>query len=306
MTESELEKLAIDRLTAAGIVSVLDRHHSQFLWVGEEFFAEVVLTDASKQADADRLMKEIAEEMHRTGTRLEVVVRSIWQVGEIRYLGPARTPEGGLMTALDFRAHLRSGGKEIDVRVDVTIAALTVLRQRLGIEKFIMHIGWSPQKGDVSEEHIGAAVKVYLETQLEQGGTSYWDPLLQSHLTLNEAAMSYVLGHSTAFQELHTAVTDAFSPSVRKSFLQSLAMSKINIGDFVRVLPELSNMLGGAYKRGQQFSVSASELFNNLKQGERELLKAYFLARAQKLSSEEPELIKHYQTVFSPSKAVRR
>src|SRR5215468_491341 len=165
MTESELEKLVIDRLRADGLLDLLDRHHSQFLWVGAEFFAEVVLTDAFKQPDTERLLKEIAAELRRTGTSLDYVVRSLWQVLAVHYLQPARTPEGGLMMALDFRAKLKSGTKEIEVRVDVTIAALTVLRQKLGIEEFIMHIGWSPEKGDISEDHISAAVMAYLETQ---------------------------------------------------------------------------------------------------------------------------------------------
>lgn len=306
MTESELEKLVTDRLRANGMLNVLDRHHSQFLWVGAEYFAEVVLTDASQQPDAERLVKEIAAELHQTGTTLDYVVRSLWQVLAVHYLQPARTPEGGLMTALDFRARLKSGTKEIHVRVDVTIAALTVLRQKLGIEEFIMYIGWSPEKGDVTEEHISAAVMAYLEAQLQQGGTSYWDPLLHSHLTLNEAAMSYILGHSTAFQELHAAITDAFSLPVRKSFLESLAASRLNIHDFARVLPDLSNMLGGAYKRGQQFSVSATQLFDSLTRGEQELLKAYFAARVQDLITKDAEFTKRYDAVFSSSKTIRK
>jgi len=200
------------------------------------------------------------------------------------------------MTALDFRSRLQSGSMTIEVRVDVTIAALSILRQKLGIEKFTLQ-GWSPSIGDVSEENICAAVKGFLETLLQQGGTSYWDPLLEKHLTLNEPAMSYFLGHSTAFQELHFAVTDAFSPSIRRSFLESLAASKRKIGDFVEILPELSNLLGGAYKGRQKFA-SASELFDSLTQGERELLKGYFLARIQELAAEEPKLVSQFQGVF--------
>jgi len=296
MTESELEQLVIERLARAGIAGVLDRHLSQFLWLGEEFFAEIVLTDASKQADVEQLMKGVKEELNKTGTVVDPLVRSRWQVTEVHYLGPARSPEGVIKTALDFRSVLQSGSMMIDVRVDVTIAALSILRQKLGIEKFTLQ-GWSPSSGDVSEEHICAVVKGYLETQLQQGGTSYWDPLLEKHLTLNESAMSYYFGHSTAFQELHFAVTDAFSPLVRRSFLESLAASKRKIGDFVEILPELSNLLGGAYKGRQKFA-SASELFDSLTQGERELLKGYFLARIQELAAEEPKLVSQFQGVF--------
>jgi hypothetical protein len=178
--------------------------------------------------------------------------------------------------------------------VDVTIAALDALRQKLGTDAFIMHNGWSPETGDVEETNIAAAVTAYLETLLSRGGTSYWDPLLDKHLDLNQSGMSYVLGHSTAFQELHTAITDAFSPPVRKSFLRGLAGSGVRLTDFERALPELSSLLGGAYRRGQQFSVSASELFNNLGRGEQELVKQYYLIQSQKLSADHPELLTEF------------
>jgi hypothetical protein len=180
----------------------------------------------------------------------------------------------------------------------VTIAALTILRQKLGRDEFVTG-GWSPKRGDVDEESISAAVIAYLEFQLSHGGTSYWDPLLDDHLNLNEAAMSYVLGQSTAFQELHTAITDAFSPPVLKAFIGSLALSQIGMADFERVLPDLSNMLGGAFRRGQRFSISANELFGSLTRGEQELLKRYFLIMARKTKDEQPHLLEEFPSVFA-------
>jgi hypothetical protein len=201
--------------------------------------------------------------------------------------------------ALEFRAKLRSGPKETEVRVDVTMAALTVLRQKLGKDAFVMQVGWSPDKGDVEEANIAAAVRAYLEMLLSQGGTSYWDPLLDPHLNLNESAMSYVLGHGTAFQELHTAITDAFSPPVLQSFLKNLAISGVPLTDFDRSLPELSSLLGGAYQRGQRFSVSASELFNSLSRGEQELIKSYFLIQSRKLEADHPDILKEFHGLLA-------
>jgi hypothetical protein len=299
MTESELQRLVEARLRATGLMGVVDRDVCQFLTGLPDCFIEIVLTDASRQADAEQVVKEIAAELKRSGTQLDAVVRSLWQVVEVSYAGVARTPEGGIRTALDFRSRLRSGLREVEVRVDVSIAALTVLRQKLGKEEFIANFGWSPQRGDVDEANIQAAVIAYLELQLSHGGTSYWDPLLDKHLALNESAMSYVLGHSTAFQELHTAITDAFSPPVRKNFIGSLALSDVSMADFDRVLPDLSNMLGGAYRRGQTFSVSANELFNSLTRGEQELLRGYFLIQARKAKDEQPQLAREYPSAFA-------
>ena len=299
MTESELEQLVLEQLRQAGIVNVVDRDLSQFLWLGNNFFAEIVLTDGSKQADAERILKNLVTDLQDKGTILDIVVRSKWQVIEVHYIDIARTAEGGFRTALDFRAKLQSGTKEIEIRVDVTIAALSVLRQKLGKSDFTMHIGWSPEKGDVGEANIVAAVKAYLEKLLSQGGTSYWDPLLDKHLDLNESAMSYVLGHSTAFRELYAAITDAFSMQVRQSFLKSLALSGVQPTDFDKVLPELSNLLGGAYRRGQKFSVSARELFESLTRGEQELIKSYFLNQYQKLEAENPALLKEFRGLLA-------
>lgn len=298
MNESELQKHIEVELALAGIMPVVDRDKSQFLTDLPDWFVEIVLSDASRQADAEQIVKEISSELRESQINLDAVVRSLWEVGRVWFAGPARTTEGGLRAALDFRAQLRSGRRETEVRVDVTISALVVLRQQLGKEDFVSG-GWSPQRGDVDEQDIAAAVTRYLELQLSQGGTSYWDPLLDPHLDLNEPAMSYVLGHSTAFQELRTAITDAFSEPVRQSFIQGLDASRVSMADFDRVLPDLSNMLGGAYKRGQRFSVSAHELFDSLSRGEQELLRRYFLIQARKAKVEQPHLVQEYPSVFA-------
>jgi hypothetical protein len=298
MNEAGLQKQIEVNLSLAGIMPVVDRDKSQFLTDLPDWFAEIVLTDASRQADAEQILKEISSDLHKSGTSLDVVVRSLWDVKKVCYVGPARTKEGGLRTALDFRAELRSGQRSTEVRIDVTFAALLVLRQHLGKDDFV-GIGWSPQRGDVDEQDISAAATRYLEIQLNQGGTSYWDPLLDNHLDLNESAMSYVLGDSTALQELRTAVSDAFSPPVRRSFIETLSASNISLADFDKVLPDLSNMLGGAYKRGQRFSISARELFDSLTRGEQELLKRYFLVWARKTKTEEPMLVQEYPSAFA-------
>ncbi len=298
MNQPELQTRVESQLASTGIMPFVDRHKSQFLTDFPEWFVEIVLTDASRQADAEQIIRAFSAELHGSGKELEFVVRSLWRVDRVWYAGPARTKEGGLRTALDFRAQLQSGGKETEVRVDVTIAALAVLRQQLGKENFVS-TGWSPQRGDVDEQDIAAAVTRFLELQLNQGGTSYWDPLMDAHLDLTESSMSYVLGHSTAFQELRSAITDAFSEPVQQSFFKGLALSHVSIADFDRVLPDLSNMLGGAFKRGQRFSISASELFDSLTRGEQELLRRYFLIQARKTKIDRPDLAQEYPSVFA-------
>jgi hypothetical protein len=107
-------------------------------------------------------------------------------------------------------------------------------------------------------------VRTFVQYELSLGGTSYWSPVLHPKLEMNDAAALFVVGQSTAFNELWQAVSDAFEPAVVDSFLNSLAVSSKNIRRFDEVLAELSNMLGGAYRRGATFSTSANELFQNV------------------------------------------
>ena len=299
MTETEFQELVKRQLNIAGLETVVDYESSQFLSVPEGLFAEVVLTDASCQSDASEVLKRVTETLRSTGIELSSVVRSLWHVNDIRYVAPARGPEGGLRAALTFSAELESGKRTQTVFVHVTITALTLLRQKLGKEDFAMHFGWAPAKGDVDEENISAAIKSYLQVLLEKGGMSYWDPVVNRELELDESAMSYVLGHSPAFQELHAAITDAFSGPVVKSFLRSLSASGGALSNFETVLPEFSNMLGGAFHIGQRFSINASELFDSLNVGERELIKQYVALCVQKAKQQHPELADMYPRVFT-------
>jgi hypothetical protein len=299
MNETQLRELLETQLGSAGLGEALDHETSQFLIVPEGLFAELVLKDASYQTEATRILARTADELREKQIILTWIVRSLWQIKRIWYGGPTRTPQGGLRAALAFGALLTSGKRSHEVWVNVTIAALTVLRQKLGKREFVMYIGWSPEKGDVGEDNIGAAVKIYLELVLEKGGMSYWDPLETGSLELNESAMSYVLGQSPAFQELHSAVTDAFSEPVVKSFVRSLSVSGGVLSRFETVLPELSNMLGGAFRVGQRFSISANELFNSLNAGERELIKQYVSLCAEKAKADHPELVDTYPKMFA-------
>ena len=200
---------------------------------------------------------------------------------------------------LTFGVRLVSGKRAHEILAHVTIAALSVLRQKLGNDKFLMHIGWSPEEGDVDEQNISAAIRAYLEIVLDRGGLSYWDPLTNRDLELNESAMAFALGYSPAFQELHAAITDAFSETVVRSFLNSLTVSGGTLSRFETVLPELSNMLGGAFRRGQRFSISANELFDSLNAGERELIKQYASLCGAKVKAERSELVEAFPNVFA-------
>ncbi len=97
----------------------------------------------------------------------------------------------------------------------------------------------------------GAIIRTFLEEQLRHGRTSCWDPLLSSRLEFTATDMSFLLGQSTAFDELRQAISDACDPPVVDSFLGSLSVSSVKINYIDMLLQKLSNMRRGAYRKGE-------------------------------------------------------
>jgi hypothetical protein len=296
--QSALER----RIREAGLAKFYEGQHSQYLDLDGEVFAEVVLNDGSALAEAERLVHQTADELAQQGIKLDSIVRALWEIMSVNYLGGSTTPDlTERRAAEEFRVILKSGSREHQVLVDVTWAAIEILEHKLGLAHPTTSPDHALPAGHVLREMVAPAVRTFLEEQLRRGGTSYWDPLLSSRLELTATDMSFLLGQSTAFDELRQAISDAFDPPVMDSFLGSLSVSSIKIHDFDAVLPELSNMLGGAYRRGQTFSTSASDLYRRLDRTEQELLKKYFQGKVEQLtsSSQLVELARKYPTVFS-------
>ena len=180
-------------------------------------------------------------------------VNKLWEVVEVNYVGPSRTADGGLRAALEFRAQLKSGRRTCQVVVDVFWGAMEFLERKLGLKEFVAGQPDVMERSNLNDEMVNQVVRTFLQYQLAAGGTSYWDPLLHPRLELNEPAMSFISGQSTAFEELRHAISDAFEPEVLDSFVSGLSVSRIRIRDFDAVLPEFSNLLGGAYRRGGLF-----------------------------------------------------
>jgi len=287
LTLIQIEEQLEHRLKEAGLAKFVLREQSQFLNLDDELFVELVLNDASALHDVERVVRHTAEELRANGIRLGSVIRALWEVVEVHFVGPCSAPSGGIRAAWEFRATLNSGTRSCMVTVEVSEAALDVVRQKLGTD------------GDLDNNTIAGIVRNFLEVELSRGGTSYWDPLLNRRLSLYQAEMSFLLGYGTSFAELAQAVTDALEPPVLSSFLADLSRSGIRIRDFDAVLPGLSNLLSGAFRSGEKLSTSASELFSKLKYTEQELLRQYFRRRVEKLEIDSPELKKKFPKVFS-------
>lgn len=293
ITFTQAEELYERRLRESGLDQFRDRERSQFLDLQDQIFVEIVLNDATRLDDAERIVRNLAREFKDQGIHLDSVVRAVWEIGDVGYLGPSRTSDGGLRAALEFHVTLKSGTRLHSVTVDVSWGAAEFLEQ-----KFSLKSKGARHGNQVGKEMLVKAVRSFVQHQLTAGGTSYWDPIRFPRLEVNDAAMLFLMGQSTAFNELRQAISDAFEPPVAENFVKSLAVSDVRIMSFEAVLPDFSNMLGGAYRRGVTVSTSANELFQKLDHSEQELLKNYLHTRVEMLKTEFPELIKSYPKVF--------
>jgi hypothetical protein len=294
LTSTQVEELIDRQLREAGVSNVVNKAHSQFLDMPDEMFVEIVLDDATHLEDVEKIIRNTTQELKSQGIILDSVVRALWEILDVSFVGPSRSADGGLRTASLYDVTLKSGNRQHHVAVDVYWGAVEFLKQKRGLGKLT-----SKSRREFQTDVVAKAVWSFVQDQLSQGGTGYWSPVLYPRREMNDAAMLFVFGQSTAFNELWQAVTDAFEPSVADAFLGSLAVSRTKIQAFNRVLPELSNMLGGAYRRGATFSISANELFQKLDRSEQELLKKYFNARVEVLKAEDPKLVQKYAKVFS-------
>lgn len=277
---STLEK----RLQEAGLARFIDTERSQFLDFRGEVFVEIVLNDGSAIDEVERIVRLTADETSAQGIKLDSVVRALWEIVSVEYSGhQSRNVDfTQLRAAEEFHVVLCSGARRCTVVVDVTWAAIELLRHKLGLREP------SPSHdlpaGHIIREMVAPVVRRFVEQALSRGGTSYWDPLESSQIELSGTDLSFLMGQSTAFEELRQAISDAFDPAVLDSFIGSLSVSGVrNVLDLDAVLPDLSNMLGGAYRRGDTFSTSASELFRRLDRTEQELLRKYYQGKIHQL-----------------------
>jgi len=293
MTFNQAEELLERRLHESGLDKILDRERSQFLDLANQIFVEVVLNDATRLDDAEKMVRTLTRELKEQGIQLDSVVRAVWEIADVQYAGASRAPDGGIRASSAFHVTLKSGARFHRVIVDVFWGAAEFLEQ-----KFSLKNKDSRERSQVSNDMLTNTVRSFVQHQLSAGGTGYWDPIRFPRLEMNDAAMLFLMGQSTAFNELRQAISDAFEAPVLQSFVKGLEVSGVRITNFELVLPELSNMLGGAYRRGATFSISANELFQKLDRSEQELLKNYFHTRVQMAKTEFPQLLKDHPTIF--------
>jgi hypothetical protein len=296
MRTAELETVFRDKLEQAGLVAALNEEKSQFLDLPDGFFAEIVLNDGSKLPGAERIVRSVKEQLEERGVRVDSIVRAVWRVKEIGYIGHARGVSGGLKAALEFEAILESGSRQCRVSIELTLAALNRLREKLALAEKVGFPGWD-SNGDVDEDTLRKVVAEFLDFQLSNGGASYWDPIRFPKLELKEAAVSYLVQDSKGFKQLQAAIDDFLGNYAVEYSLRDLASQQnVRIWDFERILPHLSSHFGGAYKRGEQFATSAVTLYQGLGNLERKRLRQYYFKKVEEIPE---ELKRRHPALFS-------
>lgn len=189
MTTRNLEKLIKQELSIEGLAQYLDDSQEQYLEFPDGFFAEIVLSDGSKLSDVKSVVKAIQERLQKQGIELDVIVRAIWKVVDVKHSGTATEAVSGIKDVARFAATLQSGGRKCTVIVDVTRYAYEQIRKQLPEEKLI----------GTDEKSVMAGIVInFLRFELSLGGESFWDPLLYPERELNAGALEYLTTHSPA------------------------------------------------------------------------------------------------------------
>jgi hypothetical protein len=273
---TQIQSILDAKLASAGLSEFVDYDRQRCEEFEGGLFVELAIRDSSKKRAIEEAIKPVQETLKKDHFELRILLRALWSIESIEFVGPSRADNGSIRAALEFRAWLKSGSEQCAVTVNVTIAAIDFIRHKLGLETAYGRFGWTPDKGDVSRKCVEQVVRSFLIAELEGGDAGYWDPLSKSICELDDSAVRLLLGQSTAFRDLRSAIQKALVGPGSIRFIAYLRSLGFKPEDFDQVLPELTQAFGGPFVAGDKFLVSATDLYNRLRQSEQELLRCYF------------------------------
>jgi hypothetical protein len=295
MTTVELERSIKERLKSEDLLKYVNERQEQFLEFPDGFFVEIVLDDGSKLGEVERVVRATKEQLQKQGVQVDEIVRPLWRVANVERIGPAVSVSGGLKAALRFNATLESGDLKCGVAVDVTNAALDMIREELRHEKTA-----GAARKETADLAVIEVVREFLRLQLSLGGTSYWDPMRYPSQELNAAAFMYLMGRRDAFQRLKREIDVIFGAPKNtrlRRIRDFLNLAGTRSRDIEQILPDLPGP-GGAFRRGQKLPTSNFELYSTLLESEKKNLKRYYSEQLDKAGKDFPELTKEHPKIF--------
>jgi hypothetical protein len=183
---SLVQDMLLERLREAHLESVLLPGKSQCLDMEDSVWLEMVLTDGSELERVEGIVAELKEIFRARGTRVDAIIRAVWDVVEVKSHGPAYGKDGSPRASEEFYATLKSGNRVHSVVVEFTHGATFAVRQRLDGQA---------ATGKADEKQVRDAVvelvRKFAEYELRQGGLGYWNPLKHPRRELNEPAVLF-------------------------------------------------------------------------------------------------------------------
>jgi hypothetical protein len=293
MTVADLEHSVRGSLRQAGLLQYLDEEETQFLEFPDGWFAELVVKDGSKVREVESVVQRFKADLRREqAVELDEIVRPVWRLAKIERVGPSVSfPE--LEPAVRFAAGLQSGSLSCNVTVDVTEAALGVIRERV------------KRTGAPEDAALLEVVGEFVKFELAHGGKSYWDPRRDSRLELNAGALMYLFGQRDAYERLKQSIDEVFNPGMgsRKESVERFVRS-MNYANGMRKIGRFQDALdlpdpGGAYSSGQRLPTSNYEFFKLLFDDEKRELESYYLDQVAKAEKDFPDLKTQFPAVFN-------
>lgn len=184
---THVQDMLLEKLREANLEGLLRRDKSQCLDMEDSVFLEVVLSDGAELERVEAIVAELSEVVGARGTRVDSLVRALWQVIDVTSQGPAYGTDGAPRAAEQFYVALKSGSRMQTTIVEITWGTMALFRHRLDMQT-------STGKTDEKRvrEEVVAMIRKFVEYELRQGGTSYWNPLKYPRRELNEPAILFL------------------------------------------------------------------------------------------------------------------
>lgn len=186
-----VQHMLLQKLQEVNLTSVLRLDKTQCLDMEDSVFLEVVLSDGAELERVEAIVAELREAVGARGTRVNSIVRSVWEVTDARSDGTAYGKDGAPRAAREFYVTLKSGTRPHTVVVEITWGTVTSFRHMLDTQT-----STGKAEGNRVREEVGAITRKFVEFELRQGGTSYWDPLKYPRRELNEPAIVFLSGQA--------------------------------------------------------------------------------------------------------------
>jgi hypothetical protein len=181
-----VQDMLFERLREAHVEEVLCPEKWQCLDMEDSVWLEAVLSDGAELERVEANVAEVKDAFRARGTRVDSIVRAMWNVVDVQSHGPAYGEDGAPRAAEEFYVTLQSGERAETVAVAITSAATAAIRARLDAET---------QTGKAQDNQVRdkvvALVRKLVEYELRQVGLGYWDPLKHPQREVNEPAVLF-------------------------------------------------------------------------------------------------------------------